>query len=380
MMEAKHTPRFTKLDGLRGLLSIIVALNHSFLVIAIPAYANVWGQNIWQYHDFQSKLQQIFMLLGNGGVAVTLFFILSGLVLGGSLSRVEISPKGLLGFYVKRILRLYPVYIFVILLIAAYMKLGFVYQSYPHASTWFNWWMRFDMTFKEFVYNFFFIHTYLGGVTWTLRVILIASFIFPLFYLVTKKTPKSFDLLITAILIGLSFSIFIIPDFRDLRYLYMFFLGLILPKFQTFFIAISHRLVCFLLPLALFFLLDVRYLTEEYIGGVFEAIISWFTIGLLAYGAQVKVFDFLEGNLLKFFGKVSYSLYLIHFSILYILAKLMFDFLPTLPYEKNYLIIHFSLFLISLLIATFVSYVVHRYVEAPSSVLADKIGRRIQEK
>src|SRR5258706_4544876 len=124
MMEAKHTPRFTKLDGLRGLLSIIVALNHSFLVIAIPAYANVCGQNIWQYHDFQSKLQQIFMLLGNGGVAVTLFFFFFGLVLCGSLLRVGISPQGLLCFYVKSILRLYSVYIFFILFFSASLKIS----------------------------------------------------------------------------------------------------------------------------------------------------------------------------------------------------------------------------------------------------------------
>jgi peptidoglycan/LPS O-acetylase OafA/YrhL len=371
--------RFTKLDGLRGLLSIVVALNHSFLILAIPAYADVWGQNIFNFHDLQSKLQQIFMLLGNGGVAVTMFFILSGLVLGGSLSRVQFSPRGLTSFYVKRLLRLYPVYVFVILLIAVYMKRGFVYQVYPHAASWFSWWMRFDMTLKEFIYNFFFIHTYLGGVTWTLRVILIASFIFPLFYLATKKTSKVVDLLITAALIAMSFSVFILPDFRDFRYLYMFFLGLILPKFQSFFASLSHRFILLLAPFALLLLLDIRYMTDEYAGGLIESVISWFVIGLLAYGHQVKVFDFLDGNLLKFFGKISYSLYLIHFSILYILAKLMFDYLPDLPYAEHYVLIHSVLFLISLAVATLVSYLVHIYVESPSSRLAERVGRKIIE-
>ena len=61
--------RITKLDGLRGLLSLIVALNHSFLVVAIPAFANVWHQNYLDFYSFQSKVQQLFMILGNGGVA-----------------------------------------------------------------------------------------------------------------------------------------------------------------------------------------------------------------------------------------------------------------------------------------------------------------------
>ena len=33
----KTSDRITKLDGLRGVLSIIVALNHSFLIVAIPS-------------------------------------------------------------------------------------------------------------------------------------------------------------------------------------------------------------------------------------------------------------------------------------------------------------------------------------------------------
>lgn len=379
MMETKHTQRFTKLDGLRGLLSIVVALNHSFLILAIPAYADVWGQNIFYFHDLQSKIQQIFMLLGNGGVAVTLFFILSGLVLGGSLSRIQFSFRGLTSFYVKRLLRLYPVYVFVIFLIALYMKLGFVYRVYPDAAPWFSWWMRFDMTIREFLYNFFFIHTYLGGVTWTLRVILVASFLFPLFYLVTQKTSRKTDLLITLLLIVCSFSVFVIPDFRDLRYLYMFFLGLILPKFQSFFVSIPRRVILLSFPFVLLFLLDVRYLTGEYIGGVFETIISWFAIGLMAYGSQTKIFDCLDVPFFKYFGKISYSLYLIHFTILYILAKMMFDFLPDLSYAQNYVVIHLGLFTVSLVAATLVSSLVHQYIESPSSALAEKIGRRITE-
>lgn len=378
-MEKTKTVRFTKLDGLRGLLSIVVALNHSFLILAIPAYANVWGQNIFSFTDIQSKLQQIFMLLGNGGMAVTLFFVLSGLVMGQSLSRITLNTKGILGFYAKRMTRLYPAYLFLIVFSALYMRLGFVYRIYPAASTWFHWWMNFQMTFAEFLRNAFFISISLGGITWTLRVIVIASFLFPLFYFLTTKTNRFVDILLTIILVILSFTVLNIPGFRDLRYLYMFFLGLILPKFKSFFEKVPNWVILVTLPICLFIATDFRYLTDEYVGGVGESIVSWFYIGIMAYGSLVKVFNFLDAKFFGFLGKISYSLYLIHFSVLYIVAKFMFDYLPNLPFAQNYFIVHCSLFIISLILATGLSIFINKYIEDPSIRLANIISEKMKK-
>lgn len=375
-----NTDRLTKLDGLRGLLSLIVALNHSFLVVAIPVYANVWGQNYLVFHNLQAKIQQLLMLVGNGGAAVTMFFLLSGLVLGQSMSRVEISAKGLIAFYAKRILRLYPVYFVVILITAIYMKAGFNYQVFPQASTWYLWWMNFQMTFREFMYNLFFIHVYLGGVTWTLRVILIASLIFPYFYLITKKTGRFMDLAITLVLILGSFTVFNIDGFRDFRYLYVFFLGLTLPKFKNFFSNIPSRLITFMLPFGIFILLAIRYATEEYVGGLAESLISWVFLGAIVYSEKTGIFDLLNSKILLFFGKISYSLYLVHFSILYILARIMFQLLPGLPYTDHYLLIHLVLFVLSLTIATLVSIFVYHHIELSSSKMGNLLSRKILNK
>lgn len=379
IMETKIINRFTKLDGLRGLLSIVVALNHSFLVIAIPSFANVWGQNIFSFHDLQSKLQQIFMLLGNGGVAVTMFFILSGLVMGESLSRIALSIKGVLGFYIKRMTRIYPAYFFLIVFSALYLRADFVYRTYPAASSWFHWWMNFEMTLQEFIRNAFFVSISLGGITWTLRVIVIASFLLPFFYFLTKKTSRYFDIFLSILLVFLSFTLLNIPDFRDLRYLYMFFIGLMLPKFKTLFEKTPNWLVLITLPISLFFILDFRYMTNEYTGGLGESIVSWFFIGLMAYNARIKIFNFLDSRVLQYYGKISYSLYLVHFSVLYMIAKLMFDYLPNLPYSQNYLAIHSTLFIISLILATGLSILVNRYVEVPSVKLANLISEKMRK-
>ena len=376
-MENVKPTRFTKLDGLRGILSIMVALNHSFMVVVIPTFANVWQQNPLIFKGIQSKLQQLLMLLGNGGAAVTLFFLLSGLVLGQSLSRVNMDFKGLIGFWIKRIIRLYPVYAVLVIFTAIFMKIGFIYQTFPFSSAWFNWWMNFQMTFREFIYNLLFIHIYVGGVTWTLRVILVASFVFPVFYLINKKTSRWMDILICILLVISSFTIFNIPNFRDFRYLFMFYLGLMIPKFKEIFAKTPNWLAALALPFAVIILLGFRYLTDEYVGGVIEAIISFFIIGLACYGNKVSILNFLDGKILKFFGKISYSLYLIHFSVLYFLSKFMFQTLPNLPYQNEYLLIHICLFTISTAIATGISVLVYKYIELPSQNLSKMVGIKI---
>ncbi len=369
--------RYTKLDGLRGLLSLIVALNHSFLVVAIPSSANVWGQNYLTFTNLQEKLQQLFMVLGNGGAAVTLFFILSGMVLGQSMVRVEFSFRGLLGFYLKRILRLYPVYVFLIIATAIYMRFGFKYQVFPFASSWYLWWMNFDMTFREFLKNLFFIHIYLGGVTWTLRVILIASFIFPVFYQVSRRVGRLSNLIIAALLVLGSFTILNIGGFRDFRYLYMFYLGLILPKFSGLFVNLPGRFIKISLPFGLVLLLTIRYIIGEYLGGLVESIVSWFLIGSIVYCVRLSIFDILNHKILLYFGKISYSLYLVHFSVLYLLARLMFWLLPSFPYSHSYLPIHLVLFALSLAVATVISLIVHRFIETPSSKAGNILNQKI---
>jgi len=347
------------------------------MVVTIPTFASVWQQNPLVFHDLQAKLQQLLMLIGNGGAAVTLFFLLSGFVLGPSLAKITLNLRGILSFYAKRIVRLYPVYVLILVLTALYMRFGYSYETFPFSSAWYNWWMHFEMTLKEFILNFFFIHAYVGGVTWTLRVILITSFIFPIFFLINKKTSWWLDLLLSALLVYSSFTILNIEGFRDLRYLYMFYLGLMIPKFRQFFSNIPNWTVSLILPFAVILMLGFRYLTNEYQGGVAEAIISFFIIGVAAYSEKVKVLNVLEGKVLKFFGKISYSLYLIHFSVLYVFSRLMFQNLPNLPYQQHYFLIHTALFVLSTIVATGVSLLVYKFVELPSQTLSSKVGNLI---
>ena len=83
-----------------------------------------------------------------------------------------------------------------------------------------------------------------------------------------------------------------IEGFRDLRYLYMFFLGLTLPKFIKFFADLPKWLISLSFPFLLILLLIIRYATDEYFGGVIESLISWLIIGTVVYSEKTKIFDF----------------------------------------------------------------------------------------
>lgn len=235
------------------------------------------------------------------------------------------------------------------------------------------------MNFKEFILNLFFVHAYIGGVTWTLRVLLISSFIFPQLFLMHKKTTWWLDIIISIVLIYLSFTLLNIPGFRDLRYIYMIYLGLMIPKFRLVFSRIPRVVVNTTLPISIIILLGYRYLTDEYIGEVAESIVSFFVIGLSAYGNNLSILNFLDSQVMQFFGKISYSFYFINFSVLYLLSRFMFQNLPNLPYQDHYFLIHTCLFIISVAFTTVISLFVYKYIELPSKTWAKKVGDKISD-
>lgn len=372
-MATENSKRITNLDGIRGLLSLVVVLNHSFLVVAIPAFANVWGQDYLKYFDLSSKIQQIMMILGNGGTAVSMFFVMSGYVLNYSLSKFNWGIANYFAFLYKRLLRLYPAFFFTIFLISAARWLGFDYRTFPHASTWYHWWMNFNLDLKEFFLNTIFVNINLGGVTWTLRVIVLVSFLAPFLYYISKKLNAWQNLLFAILLTYLSFNLLNLPNFRDFRYLYMFYLGLVIPQFENFFTRLPKWLIYLSLPVFIYTMFTIRYQTNEYRGGVYESYISWFILGLVIYQSSLKVFSFLTAPWLLFIGKISYSLYLIHFTVLYTLARVIFQFVPQINYTQYYLATHFFLLVVSAVITIPLSWLVYNYIEKlPDRLLAKK--------
>lgn len=105
--------RFLPLDGVRGLAVLIVFFSHT----------SGRGQYLHECLNFR----------GIGHIGVYLFFVLSGFLLSMGLFREGINKQSLKKFYVKRTLRIIPLYYFVCLLVFLYQEYtGNFHERYLH--------------------------------------------------------------------------------------------------------------------------------------------------------------------------------------------------------------------------------------------------------
>ncbi len=96
------SPRITPLDGLRGLAIAMVLVWHYFMQME-PALPD------WKFFE---TIWPVFLQMASG---VDLFFVLSGLLIGGILLDQRASPDYFRVFYFRRTCRIFPLYYAVVL-------------------------------------------------------------------------------------------------------------------------------------------------------------------------------------------------------------------------------------------------------------------------
>jgi peptidoglycan/LPS O-acetylase OafA/YrhL len=105
-MKTKHLPA---LDGIRGLAILAVMLDHAGII---------WGDGETGWLRATSEI---------GQHGVDLFFVLSGFLITGILDESRGSPRYFRNFYVRRALRIFPLYYF-FLFIAFYIQPHLVHK------------------------------------------------------------------------------------------------------------------------------------------------------------------------------------------------------------------------------------------------------------
>ncbi|UII81873.1 acyltransferase [Flagellimonas sp. CMM7] len=291
-----------------------------------------------------------------GGFGVCVFFVISGFILPYSMLRGGYSIKNFKSFFIKRIIRIEPVYVASIFLT--------IYVFYTASELPSEYWKFGDyrVDFTNFLLHFGYLVSFfknqewINPVFWSLGVefqfYLIIGLIFPL--LVYKR--KLINFLWMSIFILLSWLLFVYfikgtylhYGGTALRVMPIFFIGIAIFQFKE---KLIDKYSFAILLVVLFYICTTDYKWGD-IAGVFFAVISIFLVRN-------------PPKLFLFFGKISFSLYLIHVPLggimkLFIREHFESDFVRTL----------FTFLSILPIIA--ISYGFYKLIEEPSVIWSKK--------
>lgn len=333
-MQASKNQFIAEFEPIRGLAALTVALMHSFYVLA-PEPA-------------RSAAISYAKLLFNGYAAVTIFFLLSGVVLGLALDRYAGTfAAQWRQFLILRVFRIYPMIVVITSVICLYLLLFHHHQTHAQATEWFNRYYQEELSWYRVLQNFLLINVSLNPVGWTLMVEMAMACIFPLLHRIARSSGMFVNIVVLVIMIALAFmaaplralaadnQVYVLFCELVLSHAYKFYLGLLLPMYVRLplldWIA-AHRVAYFIVAIVV--LAFVRPLLPQLGASIELAVLveSLAAVGVLApfcsgvsLGIGGRLFQL---STIRWLGHVSYSFYLWHFVVLYMTATAMLIYVP----------------------------------------------------
>lgn len=345
-----------RLEVLRGLAALQVAGLHSFQA-AEGAGCRTVGTAICA-------------TLFNGGAAVSLFFVLSGFLLGQCLARSNGTGVGLVTvFGFKRFFRIYPAF-FVSAIIGIGLLSFYALVYEPTPSEYVNTFFPTQFSGREFVRNLCFRQFSLNRVAWTLQMELICSFLVPVMFLLERRARiMPWIALLASLVLGHMWnnSVVLVPAFL---------LGYLLPRYAGFFRrnrSKTSKSIFWIAALVLF--LGPRQVFGFATAPAIEAIGAFAIIGAITYGngEWSKVFD---RKPVHYLGHVSYSYYLYHAYFLVAVAHILMRCFPNMSVCASPSVYGFVLLIVSSAIALVVAGFSYTKIEQPFISWSRKVARR----
>lgn len=313
--QAETTPlpttirKYPSLNGLRTLSVFLVIVSHFYLQTSL--IADLEGN---------SFLRPFILLLRDGALGVNIFFLVSGFLITSLLMREERETKtvSLKGFYMRRTLRIFPAYFFVLGCYLIFQLAGYIHLS---GESWFlsifylncfgaklDWYTShfWSLSVEEHFYLFWPL-IFVAGPVWRKRLaiglVLIVPFIrtYDHLYNISWIHDLTIFTRIDAIALGCLVAIYqdtIVPFLaRHWRKLFALSLGglILLRSFKHLFEKVG---------------LDFLYIpfggSSGSIGNLFIAIIVMYSV----FGPKGLWFKFLNLGFMNYLGVLSYGIYL----------------------------------------------------------------------
>lgn len=343
-----------RLESLRGLAALAVALYHSISVFKVHP------------GDFGAWLYLPFHVLGNGG-AVLLFFVLSGYVLSLSLKR-SFATARFLTFYTRRLARLGPALFTAVLF--GFLALQVNVTPYPADVT--DFYVAVvprPPTGYELLKNMLLVEYGVISPSWTIRIEAIWSLLLPVLVWADDRLAGTGRIILFFGLVAASIGF---PALWTLRFGYAFYLGCLLTHLPTgcrpvwaASLAIAGAAIFFL---GRFAVPDVPAATDatNTAGGAM-------LIAAVLCSPNSAALRFLDLRPTQFLGQISYSFYLLHFPLLHLCVAAALATLPRLGMVANLAVLAASIPLAVALAA--LSY---RFVEKPAIRIGRFTGARLE--
>ncbi len=356
--------RFEYIDALRGWAILAVILVH------------VW---IWTGadSDFLNRLS------ARGAYGVQLFYIISAYTLLLSFNQRQNQKSFSLGqYFTRRFFRVVPLFYLAILLYAP------MWQFVP------RYWMPDGINSWHFVSSMTFLHGWHplwvnsivpGG--WSMAVEMTFYCLFPLLCLGITTLRRAMVFVLVSLLAGMVLS----------HWAYHYYLPVVPQRFSyivsnfAYIYMPTTQLCVFALGFVLYFLFNnKRYQSLIKQAGGYCLMAAGVLVFVLIYWSPVFLPEFfvfacvftlllpgfagcelplLVNSLINRIGRLSYSLYLSHFGVIYLLKKYFSDYLMFENKDLSLLVSYFSVVLISLLLST-VSY---ELIEKPGIALGKRL-------
>ncbi len=319
--------RITKLDGLRGIFSIMVVIYH------YP-------------QEFIPHFIHNFFIVAKSHLFVDFFFVLSGFVIAYNYNNRIRTGVALGEFIQKRFIRLYPlllyttfVFLFVVLGVKIFLP-QFAKNSHSFLPAMIDTFstLSFLNSTPIFADNFGGNKYGMNYPSWSISAEMFAYLFFGVVSLWAVKKKKN-TVLISSIFIGMFFLLIktvmkIEGNFDFVRGIISFNIGYVVYLYSRRRIGIRNGWEAALLSLFFGFL----YFSSVIEGEIFIMLVDGCLIPLF-FGLFIFVLlrtngmvsKLMETRLFQFLGKISYSVYLNHAILVYIFPKAIFSVLQLQP-------------------------------------------------
>lgn len=309
------------IDGLRGYLALGVYMHH-FSVTYNWRNGGIWTN------------PRDPILTHAGQISVALFFMITGFLFIKILlnSSTQIDWKAL---YIRRIFRIFPLYIAIVttLILLALLETKFSDISPKELVTGMARWL---LLIGDTINNYEHTRNIIAGVDWTLKYEWLFYLSLP-FLSILFRFKKVTTFLCVSILIvsGETLQVSLLLWTFNTLYFHLFLVGGIIAKLSNhkLTININHptiTITSLLSLVAIIFAFETAY-------GIPQSILLTIFFTPIALGNHI--FGILKTNAALFLGKISYSIYLTHGIILFILFTVIFPQIPYNTTEKRFMVL-----------------------------------------